>query len=167
MTCKSETIEPCKFKCTKVKVALFFVVFLGSIILLLRYGNPQWSRYIFMFQAYVYPADNSLFLNYESNPNGVTRAWDKCGRLCYEERRVDNKLNGIQRQWHLGVLVSEEQYDMGELHGVSSYWYSNGQKESVKIYEHGNPVGKWIEWDKNGSMTSAVDYGDSVNSSVE
>ena len=32
-----------------------FVVLCLTVLALLSYGNPQWSKYVYLWQAYVYP----------------------------------------------------------------------------------------------------------------
>ena len=35
--------------------SIVFVVLLVAVWLILQFGNPQWNRYVYMYQAYVYP----------------------------------------------------------------------------------------------------------------
>jgi antitoxin component YwqK of YwqJK toxin-antitoxin module len=37
-------------------------------------------------------------------------------------------------------------------------WYENGQKLSEVIFKKGNKDGKWVDWNKNGSVREVIEY---------
>ncbi len=48
----------------------------------------------------------------------------------------------------------QEMYRTGDLHGVETYWYENGQKER-EIYYNSDKEYARIEWDEEGDVAKA------------
>lgn len=55
-------------------------------------------------------------------------------------------------------LIDEIHYDGGEMHGLRTRWYGNGQKMSQGSYENGSEIGLWKKWYENGQPKSEGHY---------
>ncbi len=75
-------------------------------------------------------------------PHGTHRYWHHpTGVLMREDSYCDGKLHGKRLSWHLnGAKASEEQWKDGERHSVQLHWFPNGWKEAETHYEHGKQV---------------------------
>lgn len=117
----------------RIAITTFLIsaTIIGFVALVLSFGNPQWSKCIYVFQAY----------------------WLQRPPHC-----PDN-FSGVWREWDLdGVLQSEQHFKDGILHGESTTWHSDGHVASKQSYEHGNPAGIWSTWNSTGDMIVSKTY---------
>lgn len=127
-------------RCSRTYLLVFLALSIAGTAGLLRYGNPQWHRYIFMFQAFVYPGEPDRLIlpkvsDYDaamaspslvrlpSRYTGIWRQWDEKGRLQSHETYVDGLLEGEAYSW----------FNSGDHWGRNLYWY--------RAYRKGRPVG--------------------------
>lgn len=77
----------------------FLAIYTMTILLILEYGNPQWSRWIYIYQASSsYNVDRIIH-----RPSGYTgrwRAWYPNGKLRMECFFKDGRFHGAIRQWN-------------------------------------------------------------------
>ena len=64
----------------------------------------------------------------------------------------DSLFTGISRQYQGKLLLFEIHFLRGRKHGVSTFWYENGQKKSIITFENGNAKGDFKVWDKSGIL---------------
>jgi hypothetical protein len=67
---------------------------LGATVALLRFGNPQWHKYVFMFQAYVSPGEDP---DVPEDFTGTWRTWYKNGGAMNEIQFRDGAQHGLER----------------------------------------------------------------------
>ncbi|HEY2883162.1 MAG TPA: toxin-antitoxin system YwqK family antitoxin [Pirellulales bacterium] len=67
---------------------------------------------------------------------------------------LDNgKREGPYTEWYdNGQVRSIGKYLHDDLNGETHYWYDTGKPWAVYNYYRGKPVGRWIEWDKDGKL---------------
>jgi len=115
-------------------------------LLLLSFGNPQASKYVYMFQAYVWPAEKNekashhalVFAKMDKNYSGVRFDWHPNGALFMERQYKNGKQHGFSRTWlKNGELKFECSYREGQLHGRTRLWDENMQLSSISAYENG------------------------------
>ncbi len=94
---------------------------------LLRFANPQWHRYVYMFQAYAWPGDEDGWIGPPDGHNGEWRTWHPNGQL-----------------W------DEIHYRDGRVHGKSTRWRRRGTKEHECNYVAGEPSGTYVGYDETG-----------------
>lgn len=56
------------------------------------------------------------------------------------------------------ILVSERNFLDGFEHGVSTYFYENGNKFEQRTYNLGFKDGTWLTWNKNEIKTAEANY---------
>lgn len=97
------------------------VVALGTVLLvagLVRFANPQWNRWIYVFQAYISPTYEDGII---SPPNSFTGTWT---------------------MWYRNGQIRERcGYRQGRRHGECVAWSKTGsQQQSQWIYSNGIPL---------------------------
>ena len=96
------------------------------VFLVLRFGGPQWSKWIYMFQAYVMPGEAP-----ELRPGYTGRA----------------------RAWYVtGQLLGEAEYRLGKPQGKMRRWYADGAPRVSYRFRDGKRDGEWIEWNERGGV---------------
>ena len=105
------------------------VVVVLLILSLFRLGNPQWCRWLYVFQTYVWPKyPDRLILA----PDDYTGTW---------------------YYWYPnGHRECELHYENGKLHGTFTRWLPSGQKEIVEHWNndrrHGPQTYYFPKWTK-------------------
>lgn len=137
---KSWFASCCRFR-RRVLPALLPYLIVFAVLGGLRFGNPQWNRWIFIFQAYVSPGDPNRLLwppqmraaahscAFCFDPDGFTgvwRTWEANGELHSEREFVNNLPHGIWRglsgsetPWGDSIRY-EMHYRRGKLHGKAA-----------------------------------------------
>jgi antitoxin component YwqK of YwqJK toxin-antitoxin module len=88
-------------------------------------------------------------------------SWESLGRG--EGTYKDGELDGLHTQWYEnGQMREEETYKDGELDGLSTTWYENGQKKSERTYKDGKVDGLLTYWYENGQKESEWTYKDGI-----
>jgi hypothetical protein len=145
-------------------------VALAACALLLFFGNPQWCRVIYMFQAYVLgrgqervwggPGDDAdlvglVFLLPPDDYTGVWRVWDRSGRKRGEYPLRDGKDHGVGREWYAnGQLKFEDWRRTGSATLQRVEWYPDGRLRSAERWAKGSQDGLGVTWDRRGRVES-------------
>jgi hypothetical protein len=113
------------------------IIFVTLFVTILRFGNPQWCRVIYVFQAYVSPK-----YEYGISPppryTGTWITWYPNGRKRYEDNYIDGKRDGIWISWHGdGNKAEESHYKDDRLDGRRVCWDNKGNVVAVEYYENG------------------------------
>jgi hypothetical protein len=145
-------------------------VALAACVLLLFFGNPQWCRVIYMFQAYVLrrgsarvwggPGDERdptgvVLLVPPDDYTGVWRVWDSSGRKRGEYPLRDGKDHGVGRGWYANGQLKYEYWrrtGSGTLQRVE--WYPDGRLRRVERWAKGSQDGLGVTWDRRGRVES-------------
>jgi len=125
-------------------------------ILLLDYGNPQWHRWIYRWQA---SGDrNRAEEARPANFTGVWKRWSLEGDRT-ETTYKDGKRHGRETTWLWnGQKCLELDYEEGMAHGLLRTWYRDGQRRAVAYYERGKDHGDLTLWYKNGQIRESSTY---------
>lgn len=114
----------------RVGLALAGVTLL--VMCVLMFGDPQWCRWCFIFQAYVLPGDPP---------------------------RPTADYSGTWLAWHRnGTKAGEVTYEDGQRHGREVGWDGHGRKRWEFYYQKGRRHGSWTEWDEQGSVRARGTY---------
>ena len=138
----------------------------GLALALLRYGNPRWSRAIYVFRAYYSPgavhdnewcgtcAEASLAqcgLIPPSGYTGIWRTWYRNGQKKSEFTYTNGVQNGLSQSWHPnGVLASRAEYQDGRVSGPLVSYYPNGNRLYEFNYVNGVCDGAQIQYAEDG-----------------
>lgn len=82
--------------------------------------------------------------------HGLMRQWNDQGELIYEGYFYEGLQEGIHREFHNGIVLTEKNYKNGLLSGRSKEWYFNGRIHSKERYVQGRLHGKQYYWTENG-----------------
>lgn len=128
------------------------------LLCILRFGNPQWSRYIYIFQAYVWPENPNFANRIPAGYTGRAFAWYRNGRVHIERTFKDGELNGRYAGWYDdGSRAFENWFRNGKRHGKWTFW-GLGLARRVEEYKAGVPHGVWKTWDERGRIESVTRY---------
>ena len=142
------------------------VIFLAMVALFcfLSYGNPQFSKYVYLWQTYIlqenvtYQGENPV-LDRSHDFTGTWREWYASGALSTEAEYKDGVPNGIFKSWNEdGSLSMQWNMVNGQLHGQSFTFYKNGQKEKCIEYNMGKEDGMALYWSKDGQLQYVQKY---------
>lgn len=132
------------------------------LISILRFGNSQWCRYIYMFQAYVWSGGSNAFVPRPANYTGRWVGWHRNGQKKLEWTYKNGDADGECTLWHRdGWLEGKFDFKDGERHGTSIHWYSTGQKFEENFRE-GKAHGTWFVWNSNRHKVSEHNYRDGL-----
>jgi len=136
-------------KFRKVYIAIAATLILTfSVFGILRFGNPQSHKYIYIFQCYYWPKAKTKYPVYDLNLQVVG----------YDIFRP-NKFSGKWRTWYKnGILKEESCFSAGIYDGLSLIWHSNGQMSESINYKKGYYEGSWQSWHENGVKAIAGNY---------
>jgi len=110
-------------------IGFILIINLGTLAVL-RFGNPQWHRWIYVFQCYYWPGhklemtigDNlyssPVFYNFISPPENYTGKW----KLWYKN----------------GGLKESVNFNNGKLNGPSVYYFSSGRIRAKINWQNGD-----------------------------
>lgn len=163
-----------KFK--NLIISLVFIS-LGVVTLsLLAFGNCQWNKYFYMFQAYIYPTHIDGYINPPPDFTGTWNMWDKHGNKTVERQFLNGLRNGKETVWkdgnklyihHYkndkfdgewiywnkdGQMSVTENWKNGKLNGIRAIYYDNGNKKNEEHYKDGNLNGKKTLWYESGKL---------------
>lgn len=125
-----------------------------ALFLVVRFGNPQWNRYIYIYQAYC--------VEHEGARNHQT-CFGVSGTVRYfrSEITVPERYTGTWRTWDVdGNLVSSVDLKNGMADGRYVSWYDTGQLQSEEFYANGLPAATstWRRWDEFGNLRERKKY---------
>ena len=110
----------------------------------LRFGNPQWSKAIFIFQMYVWQVYGPEYDPLEDIPSdysGKWYAWSSNGTLIYEAFLIDGVKEGRCLRRNVdGTKWEEQNYLHGKLHGLCTSWKHDGSIEAQCLYQNNRPL---------------------------
>jgi len=143
-----------------------------AAVVFLRYGDPQWSRFHYIFQSYICRHGQILP---PAGYNGLWRGWHPNGRVSFEYSLSEGKLHGKTTTWYEngqrkrerhyqrglfeglwvewseeGARILQRSYKGGALHGHELYWGHGGRLSRHGVWVDGEPEGTWTDWFPNG-----------------
>jgi len=137
----------------------------------LSYGNPQVHKYVYMWQAYVWPAErivrpyltNSELETAISRPpenyTGEFRVWNKGGTLKISRRMVSGKVLRYQYYFDNGNLKMEQNISSQRLiHGVVKHFYTNGQLKDFSVFVAGERTGFQLYYRESGIVRAVLSF---------
>ena len=125
-----------------------------AALLLLRFGNTQWNKNIYMFQAYVWPKYEDGMICPPDDYTGTWVGWHSNRQQWVEMEYRNGKKHGKYVDWYPnGQKSSSAMYVDGEFHGAYAEWHSNGQKAHQCRYDNGELIGVRTSWDEQGAIT--------------
>lgn len=132
------------------------ILLLVAALLLLRFGNTQWNKNVYMFQAYVWPKHDDGMICPPDDYTGVWVGWHSNRQQWVEMEYRNGKDHGKYVDWHPnGQKRSSGVHIDGEPHGAFAAWHPNGQKAHECQYDNGKLVGAWTSWDEQGNVEDA------------
>ncbi|MBL7224213.1 MAG: hypothetical protein ISS72_10190 [Candidatus Brocadiae bacterium] len=161
--------------------ALAVLVGAGLVTLVvLDYGNPQWHRWIYRWQAVgernraeeARPADfTGVWTRWsrggdrtdtpyiDGKRHGRETWWLPSGQKCMELDYEDGMPHGHFRTWYReGQRRAVGYYERGKEHGASTLWYPTGQTWESSTYDHGVRHGRHREWNTQGKLIADGTY---------
>ncbi|MCG8582096.1 MAG: hypothetical protein MI866_19380 [Bacteroidales bacterium] len=88
-----------------------------------------------------------------NNSTKITRAYSQDSILRLEFTLKNGKYDGVYTEWdENGLPQSEIEYVNGVRNGITNTYYSNGQKETVMLYENNQFIKYLGRWDKEGNL---------------
>jgi hypothetical protein len=121
------------------------LIIFGTIVvafLFLRYGNPQWNRWIYIYQANVWPKWSEGHIPCPKDYTGTLTHWYSNGKKAYEGNVCTGKLVGIQRSWFRNGQRRQEIMlaSNGAPDGLSKAWDETGVVEYTTAWKNGRAV---------------------------
>jgi hypothetical protein len=130
----------------------------AACLAILRFGNPQWSRYIFIFQRYFSPRHLSI-MEPPKGYSGTWRTWWLNGLKCTETQYVDGLAEGRFTAWYSnGQKAREAWLEHDREEGPALYWAPSGRKKRERTFKNGEIHGMETEWDENGNVVAVNHY---------
>lgn len=153
------------FRCRRFWIRIIGIVFLVFVLVMLgalRFGNTQWNRWIYIFQAYVTPGYGGGLIKPPVDYSGLWTQWHKNGQKLFEGDFKFGERDGKWTWWHPnGQKKGEVNYRNAVPYGKWIYWHKNGQIAVDENFKNGKYEGKQRSWFNNGQMESEGDYIDS------
>jgi len=161
--------------------AIIIITLTITTLCILSFGNPQWGKSVYMWQAYVYPAkmDRPVTGTYPSGKKfsqppvpvisvpsknyktGTWRTWHKNGHKHYEIEHVNGKYHGTFKVFYdNGQLHVQQHYKNHVCDGLDSGYFRNGDKYYLAPYVTGKPHGIWTHWYAAGNKRHLSVYVD-------
>lgn len=122
-----------KWAAISMRIILLIIPLATTAILL--FGNPQWNKNIYLFQAYIYPKAEEGWIEPPDDYSGRWVIWVPDGRKWLECEYINGLRNGRYLQWTIrgqdsesgDLFLTEEFYRSGLLHGPRTLWDWEGQ----------------------------------------
>ena len=112
-----------------------------SVLMILRFGCPQWNRCIYIFQAHVSPRYERGVILAPPSYEGVWRGWYGDGTPRFMYTQHNGNFDGRSLTWHEnGRLSYEGWYKGGRNHGISTNWDDRGRVISSFLFVGGRQV---------------------------
>ena len=138
-----------------------FVIVIG-LISVLHFGNPQWNKYVYMWQAYVFPkyefVANTKYsikiFEHDQIPNDFTGVW----RDYYPNgvlRQEHTVIKGMKfYETHFDFVLGKNNCDYAAFVGYSNFYYDNGElKYKLQKNTSGSkPEIVWELYDRQGKL---------------
>lgn len=89
----------------------------------------------------------------KNGTGNVKIIFEESGEYYIEEYSVKDGMNdGEYKTTYKDKIISQENYKVGVLDGIQSYYSEKGEKLSEKIYKNGMLDGKYTIWNKDGKL---------------
>jgi len=160
-----------------VKWILGILIPIVLTLCLLSFGNPQWGKWVYMWQGYVYPCyarmDSSAiavplrYIDYVpaiSDPpddySGTWKTWNRDGVLISENGYLNGDYHGVYRRYYsTGELELDTKYKNGKAHDLEGKnYYQNGQLELLQGFQEDRPCGFRKEYSRSGDLLLISHY---------
>lgn len=147
-------------KCKAFWLCAVPVALIVAVLGVLRFGNPQWHKYVYMCRAYwwySWPAEqdehSNRYLFVPDNFDGTWKTWNRDGSIRHEwNYKEGNKHGTCVWLYATGRKAHKKNYKDGFLHGTRTDWHPNGQKKSEGEYVKGQEEGTHTNWWPNGQL---------------
>lgn len=136
-------------------------VFVLAILMLcfLSYGNPQSGKWVYMWQAYVYPKHNheEVWLNQNNDYTGEWRYWSERGTLLGKYDLKNGVVVNSKLYFENGVLKSSMDLKKDFVQeGLTKLFYEDGKLNNCASFYDGQLNGFETYFHKNGQLKSAT-----------
>lgn len=141
-----------------MKMIFWFIVsstlLLLICIVLLAFGNPQWNKYIYLFQADYYPKSRQMYkinnkdlvseyaIPPKTNYTGVWSDWEANGKLMRSityRNGTPHGLSLVYHRFHDSLLIRGYSYK-GKTHGPLKIYDESGNIAYSGVYVKGEKV---------------------------
>lgn len=120
------------------------------IVCLLSFGNPQWTRAVYMWQWQVLDQKARRPKKY----NGVWRAWDKNGNMTYQSHYVNGRKVGLStRYFKSGNIYTHTFYKNGRANGAKIQFFENGIIKMIRDDRNNKSVGFEMQFYIDGRLS--------------
>lgn len=98
--------------------------------------------------------------NIEGNIDGVYKKYDEEGKKVKELHYMNGKRKeGREYEYYQnGKILSEKNFDNGELKGICKEFYENGRLKKIYFYLRGQKNGEYKEFYENGDIKEKGKY---------
>jgi hypothetical protein len=146
------------------KPVKWILVVLSPIVLvlcLLSFGNSQWGKYFYMWQAYVFPApDIEVHPNKVAEDyNGLWRCWDQAGELCHQIQYKNGEAF-VYEEFFGKSLVAKNYYIGEDYFETTRMFYAPGRCSTFKGLKNAELDGFQISYFEDGKTKSLSKYVD-------
>lgn len=144
-----------------LRIILIFLVLalVGGLFLDISFGNPQKSKWHYIFQKYC--LKNELY--WPMNYNGIWNEWNKSGELMVSTQVKGGVMDGEQLEWSIyestpKYLFKKLLYKNGELQQIREYFYDKGETYSLSNWEKGKLNGLYVRYYRNNKIRYKHEY---------
>lgn len=165
---------------TRIRIAVILGIVLLAVcgpVVFLSLANPQWSRFIYLWQCHIYPKHAEGEIKPPPGFTGTWKTWWRSGRKRAEYQYLNGEYDGTQwcwfpngqpadvvsfkngkfhgerRQWYeSGQPCSKAFFIQGKVDGEATHWHKNGKISRQQYFKNGVPVGEWVLYDENGKV---------------
>ena len=126
----------------------------AAVLALLWLADPQWNRWIYVFQAYVKPGHPAAEIYPPPGYSGTWVTWYRNGRKRSQTPYAYGVLHGRQMDWYDdGSIFSVSDYKRGRREGKYEHWARCGLKKIEGTLLGGERHGEWKYWGGDGSLS--------------
>lgn len=148
-----------------IKWLLGIVILIGIPLCVLSFGNPQWGKWVYCWQCYVYPKGEHHFIHPPKNFSGVWNSWYENGLLKSFTTFDDGAIDGLSRDYSKdGILTDEWCFANNVQHGTCKRfnkltgnlvqqieWHHGAMQGPFVHYYPSGHIESFALWDQNGS----------------
>lgn len=123
-----------------------------AIWLLLRYGNPQWNRHIYIYQAWHMGDTNYADQARPEDYTGTWRRWSRDGSRDEIEYRNGEplKMTCWDADGHRTFQREVVQLERGAPVEIWRFWHSNGRLKAITHCRNEKLHGRKARWERDG-----------------
>jgi len=139
----------------------------GLVLCVLSFGNPQWNRWVYVWQEYVIEKNGGGILHMPVDYSGTWNMWERDGTLVY----TINFLNGINHGYLLiyhgnGNIHTKDNWVNGQMNGPSFSYFPNGNIDTVSGNKDGKIHGRMSSYYENGFLRFVCTFVDGDQSGL-